>query len=176
MTDDDAGGIAGPLACADPRPARSSDRSADLGRGRRDPRTAVGEDEIVCLLCGAGFRQLTNTHLSAHGLSSLEYKRRFGYNLGRPLMCHALRRLYAERARDVGLAARIRRRPILVEPKLRRRGGMRAIALEETLTRQEIQRLPRRRWTLRGRGGRSLAGSGSPLGRPGRGDLTLAQG
>jgi hypothetical protein len=138
----------------------------DLGAGRpaggaagipspvgQDPRAAVREHEIVCLLCGSVFRQLTNTHLQAHGLTSLAYKRRFGYNVGRPLMCHALRRFYAERARQKGLATRIERRPILENPDLRRQGGGREIALEETLARREVQQRPRRRWSARdGRG------------------------
>ncbi len=107
---------------------------------RADPRQAVQEDSIRCLICGQAFRQLTNTHLGSHATSPAEYKRRFGYNRGRPLMCRALQRLYAERAVKAGLAAWIRRRPILVEPELRRRGGSRAIALEESLTRREARR------------------------------------
>jgi hypothetical protein len=107
---------------------------------RRDPRRAVGEEEIVCLSCGAGFRQLTNTHLRGHALSVLEYKRRFGYNRGRPLMCRALCRLYAERAVRSGLALRIRRRPIVADPELRRRGGLRPATLEELLTRRDARR------------------------------------
>ena len=142
------------------------DLAADLEWWRRDPRQAVGEDGIVCLLCGAAFRQLTNTHLLAHGLSSVEYKRRFGYNLGRPLMCHALRRFYAERARAVGLADKIRQRPILVDRELSRRGATRAIAPEEILTRRDVQRLPRRRWSQRDPRGRFVTGS-SELDREG---------
>ena len=85
-----------------------------------DPRDAIADSEILCLVCGVGFRHLTNTHLAAHGLTSMEYKRRFGYNMRRPLMCRALVRLYADRAIRVGLAALIRRRPILEDPRLRR--------------------------------------------------------
>jgi len=62
-----------------------------------------------------------------------------GYNRGRPLMCLALQRLYTERAVKIGLASRIRQRPILVRPELRRRGGARTIALEEALTRREVR-------------------------------------
>jgi hypothetical protein len=110
---------------------------------RADPRQAVQQDTIRCLVCGGAFRQLTNTHLRGHGLTADEYKRRFGYNRGRPLMCRALRRLYADRAVKNGLAGRIRQRPILVRPELRRRGGTRTIALEELLTRREARRGPR---------------------------------
>jgi predicted transcriptional regulator len=106
---------------------------------RADPRQAVQQDSIHCLVCGGVFRQLTNTHLRSHGLIADEYKRRFGYNRGRPLMCRALRRLYADRAVRNGLASRIRQRPILARPELRRRGGARTIALEELLTRREAR-------------------------------------
>jgi len=107
---------------------------------RADPRQAILEEVILCLICGRALRQLTNTHLRAHGVGASEYKDRFGYNRGRPLMCRALQRLYAERAVKSKLADLIRSRPILVKPELRRRGGARRIALEELLTRREARR------------------------------------
>ena len=107
---------------------------------RRDPRQAVEEEHIVCLICAARFRQLTNTHLRAHELTAADYKARFGYNRRRPLMCRALARLYAERAVRNGLADQIRIRPIVAEPALRRRGGMRPVTLEELLTRRDARR------------------------------------
>ena len=107
---------------------------------RADPRQAIEEHSIRCLICGQVFRQLTNTHLRAHNMGTVEYKRQFGYNRGRPLMCHVLQRLYADRAVKAGLAGRIRCRPILVRPGLRRLGGSRIIALEELLTRREARR------------------------------------
>lgn len=106
---------------------------------RADPRLAVQQDSIHCLVCGGVFRQLTNTHLRNHGLTADKYKRRFGYNRGRPLMCRTLRLLYADRAVRSGLASWIRQRPILARPELRRRGGTRTIALEELLTRREVR-------------------------------------
>jgi hypothetical protein len=55
-------------------------------------------------------------------------------------MARELRRLYAARAVRVGLATKIRTRPIVIRPELRRLGGQRAVALEERLTRQEARR------------------------------------
>jgi len=107
---------------------------------RADPRQAVEDEHIVCLICAARLRQLTNTHLRSHQLTAAEYKVRFGYNRGRPLMCRALARLYAERAVRNELADRIRSRPIVAEPALRRQGGMRRVALEELLTRRDARR------------------------------------
>src|SRR5690349_9755969 len=117
----------------------SGPRRSPLAALRADPRQAVEQELIRCLVCGSAFRQLTNTHLRAHGMSAELYKRQFGYNRGRPLMCLALQRLYTERAVKIGLASRIRQRPILVRPELRRRGGARTIALEEALTRREVR-------------------------------------
>ena len=118
---------------------------AVLAALRADPRQAIADDAIRCLVCGGMFRQLTNTHLRAHGLRAPEYKARFGYNRGRPLMCLGLARMYAARARNTGLAGRIRRRPILTEPALRSRGGARPIALEEALTRRDARKRDVRR-------------------------------
>jgi predicted transcriptional regulator len=84
-----------------------------------DPRRAIADEHIVCLVCGRALRQLTNTHLRLHGITTADYKARFGYNRGRPLMARTLLRVYAERAV---------------------RGGARPIALEERLTRRDVQR------------------------------------
>lgn len=114
------------------------------GAGGYDPRRAITEQDIHCLICGKAFRQLTNTHLRAHGTTAQDYKRRFGYNLRRPLQCLELQELYRRRAVETGLAARIRRRPILDRPELRRLGGLVPLALEGMLNRREAQSGSRR--------------------------------
>lgn len=108
-----------------------------------DPRRAIADEHIVCLVCGRALRQLTNTHLRLHTMTTNDYKARFGYNRGRPLMARTLLRVYADRAVRNGLADRIRLRPIVMRPELRRRGGARPIALEERLTRQDARRTSR---------------------------------
>jgi hypothetical protein len=108
-----------------------------------DPRRAIAEKSITCLVCGGTYRQLTNTHLRTHRMTTESYKLRFGYNRGRPLMCRGLVRRYAERAARVGLAGFIQRRPIVTDPDLRRRGVRRTITLEEQLARRDAVR---RRW------------------------------
>ena len=127
----------------------------------QDPRRAIRGAGIICLVCGEVFRQLTNTHLQSHGTTASEYKERFGYNLRRPLMCEALLRLYRERAIAFGLAARIRHRPIVIDPELRRRGGSRLIAFEESLARREAWR--KRKASANGKNDR-----GTPSGVPGK--------
>jgi hypothetical protein len=117
------------------------DTGADsrLGEYLRDPRRAITDEGVVCLMCGRCFRHLTNTHLRLHGLTSDAYKQRFGYNVRRALMVAAVRRTHAVNANRLGLADRIRRRPIFENVELRRQGGRHPHALEELLTRRERQ-------------------------------------
>ena len=102
-----------------------------------DPRRAITDDGVMCLVCGGSFRHLTNTHLRAHGLTSEEYKQRFGYNVRRALMIPRVRRRHSDNASRSGLAGRIRRRPIVEDIELRRLGGRHPHAHEEVLTRRE---------------------------------------
>jgi hypothetical protein len=104
---------------------------------RQDPRRAISEDNVVCLVCGAIFRHLTNTHLVHHAMTSADYKQSFGYNGRRSLMAHAVRRMHADNAVRRGLAQMIRHRPIVDDPALRARGGSRQRAYEEGLRRRE---------------------------------------
>src|SRR5262245_45588804 len=104
---------------------------------RRDPRRAVTDEGVVCLVCGRLFRHLTNTHLRNHGFTSEQYKATFGYNVRRALMITSLRSVHARNAIRADLASWIRRRAILEDPMLRRRGGQRVHRAEERLTRQE---------------------------------------
>src|SRR4030095_7642076 len=72
-------------AALPPAPPRGRSRpvvlAAAAGRGllsslRADPRQAVQEDSIRCLVCGGSFRQLTQTHLRLHPVDSVVYDTR----------------------------------------------------------------------------------------------------
>ena len=119
----------------------------------RDPRLAITAEGVVCLVCGHAYRHLTNTHLRGHGLTSDEYKRRFGYNVRRALMVPDVRGIHTVNAVKIGLASRIRRRPIVTDITLRRLGGRHSHALEESLTRKErlVSRSPQA-WSRDSRG------------------------
>src|SRR5262249_54309358 len=90
---------------------------------RRDPRKAITEDGVICLVCGVSFRHLTNTHLRSHGVTSAQYKKHFGYNLRRALMIPTSRQTHSENATNAGLASRIRQRRIFEDLDLKRQGG-----------------------------------------------------
>jgi predicted transcriptional regulator len=54
------------------------------------PENSIQDDKIICLECGAEFKQLTQTHLSSHGMSPTEYKKKYGFSMRTPLYAKSL--------------------------------------------------------------------------------------
>jgi len=57
-----------------------------------DPKKAIKEKSIICVICGKTFKLLTKKHLASHGLTADEYRERCGYKKGSPLVCKSLQR------------------------------------------------------------------------------------
>lgn len=57
-----------------------------------DPKKAIKEKLIVCVICGKSFKLLTKKHLSSHDLTADEYREHCGYKKGTPLVCKSLQR------------------------------------------------------------------------------------
>jgi predicted transcriptional regulator len=89
--------------------AEESEKDENLEGGdplaafRLEPLSCVQEDRIVCLECGAEFRQLTANHLRTHGLTPREFKRKWGFPLKQPLAAKALTRARSRSAKKRGL-------------------------------------------------------------------------
>lgn len=57
-----------------------------------DPKKAIREKSILCLECGKSFKVLTKRHLASHGLTTAEYKEKWGYSKKTTLVCKGLAR------------------------------------------------------------------------------------
>lgn len=68
-----------------------------------DPNASIQESKIVCLECGAEMRQLTANHLSVHGLTPREYKRKYGFPLKQPLSAKSLTKARSKSAKKRGI-------------------------------------------------------------------------
>ncbi|NLI82739.1 MAG: MucR family transcriptional regulator [Deltaproteobacteria bacterium] len=68
-----------------------------------NPKDSIREDKIICLECGTEMRQLTTKHLSSHGLSPREYKRKWGFPLRQSLSAKSLSRARSVAAKKRGL-------------------------------------------------------------------------
>lgn len=63
----------------------------------------IGEKSVTCNECGKSFKLLTRKHLLSHGLSADEYRDKWGYKKGEPLVCKALQRERSKKMKDMKL-------------------------------------------------------------------------
>ena len=72
-----------------------------------DPKQSIQEDKIICLECSAEMRQLTIKHLSSHGLSVREYKKKYGFPLKQSLSAKSLSKARSRAAKKRGLPEKL---------------------------------------------------------------------
>ncbi len=68
-----------------------------------DPKKAIKEKAIVCLVCGQSFKLLTAKHLESHGMTPAEYRAAYGYLPGASLCCKELKASRAAKMKDMKL-------------------------------------------------------------------------
>lgn len=64
---------------------------------------SIQNDKVICLECGAEMKQLTQKHLISHGISSKEYKKKYGFPMRTPLAAKALTKARSKAAKKRGL-------------------------------------------------------------------------
>jgi predicted transcriptional regulator len=57
-----------------------------------DPKKSIREASVVCLECGKAFKVMTKKHLATHGLTTAEYKAKWGLPKGASLVAKGLAR------------------------------------------------------------------------------------
>jgi predicted transcriptional regulator len=67
------------------------------------PEDSIQNDKVICLECGSEFKQLTQKHLVSHGMSSKEYKKKYGFTLKTPLAAKSLTKARSKAAKKRGL-------------------------------------------------------------------------
>ncbi len=101
------------------RPDASVDQIVDLyarlntteGSPLTGPHPTPGDhhdtpDQVSCLVCGRGFKMLKRHIKTAHGLSEMAYRLRFGLSEDHPLVAPEYSRQKADQARASGLGRR----------------------------------------------------------------------
>jgi predicted transcriptional regulator len=87
--------------------AKPSEQLLKEAPERIDPKGSIQEDKVICLECGAEMRQLTGRHLSSHGLSSREYKTKYGFPQSQSLSAKAISRARSKAAKKRGLPEKL---------------------------------------------------------------------
>jgi predicted transcriptional regulator len=78
--------------------------SGDVAPGNvRDAKKAVKERSITCMESGQSFKILTKRHLAKFGLTPEEYREKWGYPKGTPLVCKSLQRERRKKMREMKL-------------------------------------------------------------------------
>ncbi len=85
-----------------------------------DPRASIQDDKVICMECGAEFRQLTANHLRTHQLTPREYKKKWGFPLKQPLAARMLTKLRSRSAKKRGLPAKLQ---LYLEQKKKDKAG-----------------------------------------------------
>jgi predicted transcriptional regulator len=73
------------------------------------PENSIQNDKVICIECGKEMRQLTQKHLSLHGLTLREYKRKYGFTLRTPLAARSLTKARSKIARKRGLPENLKK-------------------------------------------------------------------
>ena len=67
------------------------------------PTNSIQNDKVICLECRAEMKQLTQKHLSAHGMTPKEYKKKHGFTLQTSLAAKSLTKARSKAAKKRGL-------------------------------------------------------------------------
>lgn len=77
--------------------------AADVATKAVNAKKAIRERSIMCLESGKAFKVLTRKHLAKYGLTPEEYREKWGYPKGMPLVCKALQRERRKKMREMKL-------------------------------------------------------------------------
>jgi len=88
-------------------PAQETGASQEKAAGPVTPENSIQNDKLVCLECGAEMKQLTQKHLTSHGITPREYKKKYGFPMRTPLAAKSLTRARSKAAKKRGLPANL---------------------------------------------------------------------
>ena len=71
------------------------------------PENSIQNDKVICLECSAEMKQLTQKHLTSHGITPREYKKKYGFSMRTPLAAKSLTRARSKAAKKRGLPANL---------------------------------------------------------------------
>ena len=72
-----------------------------------NPMDSIQRNRVICLVCGKEFKLLSNRHLALHGMTSREYKIKYGLPLRQALSAKSLTQARRKIAKEKGLGAKL---------------------------------------------------------------------
>ena len=74
-----------------------------------EPKRSIQKNKIICLECGQEFKMLSPKHLKSHGLTSKEYRKKYGFSARQPLCAKSLSERRSKSGKERGLPANLRK-------------------------------------------------------------------
>lgn len=74
---------------------------------RLNPLASIQRNRVICLECHKDFKLLSNRHLALHGMTSREYKLKYGLPLRQALSAKSLTLIRRKIAKEKGLGAKL---------------------------------------------------------------------
>ncbi len=90
--------VRGIQAIAGEAPVQAAEEDSGI-----DPAKSVREKTITCCSCGKTFKIITKKHLLSHGLTPAEYREKYDYKKGMPLVCKSLQRDRRKKMKEMEL-------------------------------------------------------------------------
>ena len=86
----------------------SASEGGEAGAGHKmNPQDSIQRNRVICLECQKEFKLLSNRHLALHGMSSRDYKLKWGLPLRQPLSSKSLTLTRRRIAKEKGLGAKL---------------------------------------------------------------------
>ncbi|HYA41296.1 MAG TPA: MucR family transcriptional regulator [Syntrophobacteraceae bacterium] len=101
------------------------------------PQNSIQEDKVICLECGAEMKWLTQKHLVIHGISTKEYRKKYGFSMQTPLAAKSLTKDWSKAAKKRGLPENLRK---AMDAKRQAKAEAEAHAASETATARKPNR------------------------------------
>lgn len=81
-----------------------------LPEGLSSPMDSIQDDYVICLECGAKFKQLTANHLRTHhNMTPGQYRKKWGFSPKQTLSARSLSNLRKEQAKKRGIPENLRK-------------------------------------------------------------------
>jgi predicted transcriptional regulator len=84
-----------------------AENSHDEATEKISPQDSIQRNRVICLVCGKEFKLLSNRHLALHGLTSRDYKLKYGLPLRQALSAKSLTMARRRIAKEKGLGAKL---------------------------------------------------------------------
>ena len=98
------------LAEAQAGPEGTADKLSAVKPGLTlNPEKSLQKNRVICLECGQEFKMLSPKHLRSHGLSSREYRVKYGFSLRQPLCAKSLSERRKKAGKERGLPENLRK-------------------------------------------------------------------